>query len=75
MSISKCLHCGKAIGIRRYTGARFCSDEHSRAEHARLQHQMLKRLNEAAARFQASIDNPRPRRVKRDSFSAAELVA
>ena len=75
MSTSNCLHCGKAIGIRRYTGARFCSDEHSRAEQAKAQQMMLKRLNEAAARFQASIDNPRPRRVQRNSFSTGELVA
>ncbi len=75
MSNSNCLHCGKAIGIRRYTGARFCSDEHSRAEQANVQHLMLKRLKDAAASFQESIDNPRPRRFKRDSYSADELVA
>lgn len=75
MSILNCLHCGNAIGLRRFTGARYCSDEHVRADQEKMQRMMLNRLNDAAARFQASIDDPRPRRFKRDPFAAGELVA
>jgi hypothetical protein len=46
------------MGIRRFTGARFCSAEHARADQDQMQRLMLAHLNEATNRLRESYRNP-----------------
>jgi hypothetical protein len=55
-SSSECLHCGKSLGMRRFTGARFCCDAHAEADRRELQARMIARLRDSRAAFRTALD-------------------
>ena len=55
-SLSDCLYCGKPLGIRRFTGTKFCSEEHARADRQELQRLMVERLRDSQTRFREQLN-------------------
>ena len=55
-SSSDCLYCGKPLGLRRFSGAKYCSDAHAQADKQELQRLMVARLRDSRAAFRAGLD-------------------
>jgi hypothetical protein len=46
-----CLHCGRGLGFGRFTGARYCSDEHADIDQKCIETIMLQRLEKHRERM------------------------
>jgi hypothetical protein len=62
-SSTDCLYCGKPVGIRRFSGAKYCSEAHSQADRQELQRLMVVRLRDFRASFRARLDGYAPESV------------
>ena len=56
-SSSDCLYCGKPLGIRRFSGTKYCSDAHAQADKQELQRLMIARLRDSRAVFRERLND------------------
>jgi hypothetical protein len=67
LSSNDCLYCGKPLGIRRFTGAKFCSEAHAQADREEMQRLMIARLRDSRAKLRNQL-------IARDTLSySAEI--
>jgi hypothetical protein len=55
MSNNNCLYCGNTLGLRRFTGSKFCSEAHANADADRMTSMMLDRLRISSSRFREAL--------------------
>ena len=66
-SSNDCLYCGKPLGMRRFTGAKFCSEAHAQADREEMQKLMIDRIRDSRAKLLKQL-------IARDTLSySAEI--
>jgi hypothetical protein len=55
MCLHNCLYCGSPLGLRRFTGAVYCSEAHAQADAEQMNKMMVRRLRVSTGRYRTAL--------------------